>query len=261
MSLTVGIGPLTKPLQGQLNADLAGAPKHLLYVHEFGRHIRGELAGESIVDSDGVMMLHETGLRPQLYFPLADIRSDVLLESDHKTHCPYKGDARYWHLRVGDRLVENAVWSYPAPLPGAPDIAGLAGFYFDKIDAWYEEDEKILGHARDPFHRVDARRSHRHVTVTAGGRKIAETDSPIALFETGLPVRWYIPRADLDWSVLSDSDTHTVCPYKGTASYVSAGEQPDIGWTYPDPFDEARAIADHYSFDGRGVEVSVGSYE
>jgi uncharacterized protein (DUF427 family) len=261
MSLTIGIGPFAKPRRGQLNTDLSNAPKHLLYVHELGRHVRGELAGQSIVDSDGVVMLHETGLLPQWYFPLADIRPDVLVESDHKTHCPYKGDARYWHVRVGDRLVENAVWNYPAPLPGAPDIAGLAGFYFDRIDAWYEEDEKLLGHPRDPFHRVDTRASRRRVTVKVDGRTIADTNSPVALFETGLPVRWYVPRADIDRNALSESEKHTVCPYKGTASYVSAGDHADIGWTYPDPLGEALAIADHYSFDGKGVEVSVGRYE
>lgn len=261
MSLAIGIGPLAKPRRGQLNADLSGAPKRLLYVHELGRHVRGDLSGESIVDSDGVVMLHETGLLPQWYFPLADIRPDVLVESDHHTHCPYKGDARYWHVRLGDRLVENAVWNYPSPLPGVPDIAGLAGIYFDKIDAWYEEDEKLLGHPRDPFHRVDTRRSHRHVTVTLDGQQIAETHSPIALFETGLSVRWYVPRGDLDWTALSESDKHTVCPYKGTASYVSAGESTDIGWTYPEPLGEALAVENHYSFDGAGIEVSVGRYE
>lgn len=261
MSLTIGIGPFARPRKGRLNVDISAAPKNLLYVHELGRHVRGELSGESIVDSEDVVMLHETGLPPQWYFPLADIRPDLLVDSDHQTHCPYKGDARYWHLRVGDRLVENAVWNYPAPLPGAPDISGLAGFYFEKIDAWYEEDEQVLGHPRDPFHRVDTRRSHRHVTVTLDGRKIAETNSPIALFETGLPVRWYIPRADLDWDALSESEKHTVCPYKGIASYISVGEHPDVGWTYPDPFGEALAIADHYSFIGGGVEVSVSSYE
>lgn len=261
MSLTVGIGPLAKPGKGQLNVDISAAPKHLLYVHELGRHVHGEIAGESIVDSDDVMMLHETGLRPQWYFPLTDIRPDVLVESDHKTHCPYKGDARYWHLRVGDQLIENAVWNYPAPLPGAPDIAGLAGFYFEKVDAWYEEDEKVLGHPRDPFHRVDTRRSHRQVTVTVDGRTIAKTNSPIALYETGLPVRWYVPGADLDWNALAESEKHTVCPYKGTASYVSTGDNPDIGWTYPEPMGEALAIAGYFSFDGKGVEVSVGFYE
>lgn len=257
MSLTIGIGPFAKPARGQLNADLSGAPEHLLYVHELGRQIRGELAGKTIVDSVDVIMLHETGLRPQWYFPIADIRSDVLVESDHHTHCRYKGDARYWHVRVGDRLVENAVWNYPAPVPGAPNIAGLAGFYFDRLDAWYEEDEKLLGHPRDPFHRVDTRRSRRHVQVTLGGRTIAETDSPVALFETGLPVRWYVPGADLDWEALTASEKHTICPYKGIASYVSAGDHPDVGWTYPEPLGEALAIAGHYSFDGPGIEVSV----
>jgi uncharacterized protein (DUF427 family) len=264
MSLTRGIGPLAKPRVGALNADLSAAPAHLLYLHEYGPHVRGELAGSTVVDSSGVMLLHETALLPQWYFPLPDINPDLLVESDHTTHCPFKGDARYWHLRVGDRLVENAVWNYPSPLPGAPDLAGLAGFYFDRIDAWYEEDEPIVGHPRDPFHRVDTRRSSRRVTVTVHGQPLAETRAAVALFETGLPVRWYIPEADVDRSRLVDSVTHTYCPYKGTASYFSyrgPGEPvDDVAWYYPETYGEAQQVKGYLSFWGDAVDVAVEPY-
>src|SRR5215471_2587028 len=116
MSLTLGIGPFAKPRRGDINVDLSGAPGHLIYVHEQPGHIRGVLAGKSIVDSENVRLLHETAIRPQWYFPLADIDPAVLRESDHTTHCPFKGDARYWHIQVGDRIVENAIWNYPQPL-------------------------------------------------------------------------------------------------------------------------------------------------
>ncbi|HEX3811291.1 MAG TPA: DUF427 domain-containing protein [Mycobacteriales bacterium] len=264
MALTFGIGPLAKPRTGQLNVDLSGAPGHLVYVHDLGKHIRGELAGVTIVDSDGVKLLHETALPPQWYFPLTDINPEVLVPSEHTTHCPFKGDARYWHLRVGDALIENVVWNYPTPVPGAPDLAELAGFYSDRLDAWYEEDEQVTGHPRDPFHRVDVRRSSRQVTVSVHGEQVASTRAPLALFETGLPVRWYIPEADVAPDRLANSQTHTYCPYKGMASYLSyrgVGDPvEDVAWTYPDPLDEARSIAGYLSFDGDGVAVAVGPY-
>jgi len=265
MSLTIGVGPLAKPLKGQLNADVSAAPAHLIYVHDVAKHIRGELAGVTIVDSDRTVALHETALLPQWYFPLVDIRSGVLVESEHQTHCPFKGDARYWDLRVGDTIVRDAVWNYPNPLPGAPDLAGLAGFYLDRLDAWYEEDEPILGHPTDPFHRVDTRHSSRQVTVSVRGEKVADTRSPVALFETGLPTRWYIPSGDVDHASLTKSAKTTVCPYKGTTEYFHytgpQGQVSDVAWSYPDPLGEALAIAGHLSFDGDEVEVSVGSYE
>jgi uncharacterized protein (DUF427 family) len=260
MGLTIGIGPLAKPRIGELNVDISDAPGHLLYVHPLGRHIRGEVAGSTIVDSDDVILLHETALPPQWYFPLADIDPTVLVESDHTTHCPFKGDARYWHLRVGEKLVENAVWNYPSPVSGAPDLRGLAAFYQDKVDAWFEEDERVIGHPVDPFHRVDTRRSTRLVTVSVRGEKVAETRAPIAVFETGLPVRWYIPPSDVEQDALASSATHTFCPYKGTASYFSY-QGADVAWSYPDPLGESLAIGGYLSFDGAGVEVSVGPYE
>ena len=113
MSLTLGTGPLAQPPLGHLNADLwTVAPDRALYLHPLDRRIRGELAGEVVVDSTRGWMLHETGLMPRWYLPYDDVREDLLVPSGTRTHCPYKGDASYWSVRVGDRVAEDAMWTY-----------------------------------------------------------------------------------------------------------------------------------------------------
>lgn len=206
-------------------------------------------------------MLHETALLPRWYFPKEAAAGGVLEPSDTRTHCPFKGDARYWNLRVGDRLIPDAFWEYPEPLPGAPDLAGLISPYTEKFDRWFEEEEEVIGHPRDPFHRVDARRSSAHVVVRAGGEVVAETDHPVAVYETGLPARWYVPRADVARGSLAPSETHTICPYKGVASYwhLDAGGKrfEDAVWAYDDPFLEALPAKGCVSFMAEGIDIEV----
>lgn len=161
MALTQGNGPLSRPLQGQLNLDLdaVGAPKHLLYLHDVGLQLRGVLAGQVLLDTTRARMLHETRIGVQWYVPFEDVRQDLLTPTLTTTHCPFKGDASYWTATIGDRVETDLVWGYPSPLPGCPDLSGLLAVSFDRLDAWFEEDEQVIGHPRDPFHRVDVRRS------------------------------------------------------------------------------------------------------
>ena len=264
MSLTLGTGPLARPSTGQLNADLwSVAPAHALYLHPLQERIRGVLGGHTVVDTTGALLLHETGLLPRWYLPEADVTSGLLRPSATRTTCPFKGEAHYWHLEVGDHRAEDAAWSYPHPVPGCPPLAGLVSFYLERLDTWLIEEEELLGHPRDPFHRVDARRSARHVVVSVGGQVIAETRAPVAVFETGLPVRWYVPEADVHDGVLEPSDTTSVCPYKGVASYehvtVDGRRYDDVAWCYREPLPEALPAAGHRSFDGPGVELRVST--
>lgn len=128
---------------------------------------------------------------------------DLLQPTDHTTHCPFKGDAAYWSVTVGDRGAENAVWSYAKPLDGAPSFDGYLALYHDRMDAWYEEDERIIAHPHDPYHRVDVLQSSRHVRVTFKGEVIAESQSPKMLFETGLAARYYLPPEDVRTEILT----------------------------------------------------------
>lgn len=262
MSLTLGTGPFARRRTGTFNFDLAAAaPAHVLYLDDVPRRIRAEVAGRTVLDSRRAKVLYESNLPPQWYVPAQDVRTDLLTPTDTTTRCPFKGDASYWTLRVGDRVETDVAWSYPHPIPGAPPLAGLLAFFHDRLDSWYEEDEKLLGHLRDPYHRVDTRRSSDHVVVRVGGQVVADSRRPVKLFETSLPPRWYLPREDVRPDLLVASDTRTVCPYKGVASYhtvkVDGAEVRDGAWYYPEPFGEAAGIAGHLSFLGKGIEVLV----
>ncbi len=260
MALTIGTGPFGERPAGTFNQDISG-PARTLYWEPSPKRVRVVVAGETVADSTRVKLLHETGLTPVYYFPQGDVRSDLLEPSDHRTHCPFKGDASYHHVVVGDRRIENAAWYYPEPLDEAPPIEGHIAFYWDKVDRWFEEDEEVGVHPRDPYTRIDVIQSSRHVEVIVGGETIAESDRPTMLFETGLPPRFYLPPEDVRSELLVDSDRHTECPYKGTASYhsVKAGEDvhEDLIWYYPEPHDEVAGIAGLLSFYNEKVDLIV----
>jgi uncharacterized protein (DUF427 family) len=262
MSITLGsIAPLGRPTGGVLNFPVPNKPAHLLYIHALPQRIRGEVAGETVVDTTGARMLHETALLPRWYLPASDVRRELLEPSETTTHCPFKGDARYWNVRVGDRVVTDAFWEYPTPGPGSPDLTGLLSPYVEKLDRWLEEDEEILGHPRDPFHRVDARRSSAHVVVRVRGEEVAISRHPVAVFESGLPTRWYVPLDDVRSEYLVESTTTRVCPYKGVARYWSVktadGVVEDAAWSFQEPLLEALPVKGLVSFLGDGVEVEA----
>jgi uncharacterized protein (DUF427 family) len=247
MTLTLAHGPLSGNPPNAVNYEIIG-PRHRLLMHEFPRRVRAVFAGEVIVDTRSGLLLHETGLLPRLYVPDDDLRADLMEPTGHSTYCPFKGRASYWTVRAGHRTAENAVWAYPEPLEPASWLRGYKSVYWEAMDRWLDEDEEVLGHLCDPYHRVDVRRTSRHVRVLADDVLIAETDSPLLLSETGLPNRYYIPRADVRLELLRPSATTTVCPYKGTAEYWSLQSAADIAWSYPDPLEEAVRIADYISF-------------
>ena len=261
MALTVGSGPFGTKSEGEFNFDTGVLQAHTLYFEKAHKRVRAVFNGEVVADSDHARMLHETGHLPLYYFPYDDVNPEFLEETDHTTHCPFKGDAAYWTIKVGDREAENAVWGYPEPLEQSPWLSGYVSIYFDAMDRWLEEEEEISGHPRDPYHRVDVRSSSRRVKVSVNGETVAETDRPMILFETGLPPRYYIPPEDVDASLLTPSETHTECPYKGIASYWSVeangATAEDVAWSYPEPLPEAAKATGHLCFYGEGVDTEV----
>ena len=158
-------------------------------------------------------------------------------------------------------MEENAVWNYAAPLEGAVDVRDYVAFYWNKMDAWYEEDEEVFVHAKDPYKRVECIRSSRHVAVVVNGEAVAETDRPVLVLETGSPERYYIPKNDVRQDLLTPSEKVTRTPYKGVAHYhsVTAGEGTlaDLAWYYRYPTPEAAKIAGHLCFPQELVEVLV----
>jgi uncharacterized protein (DUF427 family) len=261
MSLTQPPGPLAGQ-PGPTNFTISG-PQHRLLATPVPRRVRGELGGEIVIDTERSMLVHETGLKPQLYVPLDDVRADALHRTDHGTHCPFKGDASYRTISVGDGVAENALWVYDAPLEPAAWLQGYAGVYLDRLDRWFDEDEEVQGFP-DPYHRVDVRRTSRHVEVRARGELIAVSERALLLSETALANRYYLSREDVTARLHGPTDTTTYCPYKGTASYWNlelpdGTVLPDAAWSYETPFPESGPVAGLVSFWGDDVDVSVAS--
>lgn len=262
MSLTTGSGPLGGAPTGFFNFELDGAaPKHRIYFASDQRRLRALVGNKTVLDTTRAHLLHETGILPRIYAPTEDYALEFFTPTDTSTHCPFKGDASYRTLRVGDREVPDALWQYEAPKPEAAFLTGYAALYPDAPDAWLVEDDRVLGHLRDPFHRVDVRESSRHVRITANGEVVAESDRPRLLFETGFPPRAYVPEEDVRRELLTASETTTVCPYKGIASYrsieVDGVTLPDTAWFYPEPIGDASGVRGLLSFLGDGVEVEL----
>ena len=232
------------------------------------RRVRTVFGNETIADSTSVLLVRETGHRAVYYFPRDDVAMAFLSPIERKTHCPYKGDASYWTVSIGDRSAESAAWGYLDPLPQASSIRDHIAFYWKELDHWYEEDEEVFVHARDPRARVDTLFSRRLVEVTHAGTVVARTERAQFLFETGLPTRYYIPSEDVRRDLLVESQTVTRCPYKGIATHLSfvvdGATHEDVAWVYPDPIPECPRIANHICFynervdrilvDGRSVE-------
>jgi uncharacterized protein (DUF427 family) len=223
------------------------------------RCVHTVFGGVTVADSKRVMLLHEFGRLPVFYFPMEDVCMDILEATDHHNNSPLKGEASYWTIRVGDRVAENAAWSYITPLSEGPQIKGYMAFYWDQMDAWYEEDEQVFAHARDPYKRVDILPGSRHIRIVLGGVTIADTHHPHLLIETGLLTRYYIPKQDVRMELLEATKTTTRCPYKGEASHWSArmGEKifKDIVWSYRDPLPACSPIDGLLSFFNERVDA------
>ncbi|MGI9371144.1 MAG: DUF427 domain-containing protein [Hyphomicrobiales bacterium] len=234
---------------------------HSVKIEGSPRRVRAMLDGQTIADSTNMKLVHESNHLPVYYFPFEDINQEFLEKSDHTSHCPYKGDASYWTIKTGNATAENAVWSYETPMDNVPELKGLAAFYWDKIDHWFEEDEEIFVHARDPYKRIDTVPSSRHVQVIVNGKLVADTTRAMFLFETGLPTRYYIPKADIRMDLLFESTLQTRCPYKGIASYcavnVEGKSHENLVWYYPDPIAECPKIKDLLCFFNERVDTIV----
>ncbi len=257
MSLTLGTGPLAARRRGTFNFDIAAAsPPHTIYIEDVPQRIRAVWRGETVLDTRRAKVLYESNIFGQWYVPAEDVRADLLTPTQTSTHCPFKGDASYWTLTVDGESLPDVAWGYADPIPGVAAVQGMQAFYFDRMDAWFEEDEQVFGHARDPYHRVDALRSSDRVTVTVDGTVVARSERTIKVFETSLAPRWYLPMDDV-LVPLEPSATTTVCAYKGTATYHSVAGREDAVFVYEQPDPSVAAIAGLASFWGDGVEVTV----
>jgi uncharacterized protein (DUF427 family) len=224
------------------------------------RRVRAFFAGEPIADSTRVLLVFEPRRLPVYYFPMADVRMDLLRPTAHTQATPEGSTAR-WSLESHGRSVDNVGWSYREPDEARTALKDYVAFYWGKLDAWYEEDDEVFVHPRDPYHRVDVLNSSRHVKVVIDGTVVADTRRPRLLFETSLPTRYYIPKVDARLDLLEPTDTVTQCPYKGRARYwsVRIGDKvhKDLVWGYPFPIPECSKIENLVCFYNEHLDIYV----
>lgn len=215
------------------------------------RRVRAARDGRTVLDTcDAFLVWEPRRVVPQYAVPPGDLRLAVtehppapLLDRLGPVLEPYHLE---WHTTPGISLHADGLGEV-AFRPDDPALHGRIIVRFDRFD-WREEAEPIVSHPHDPYARIDVRLSDRHVRVEIGGMTIAESTRPVALFETGLPVRWYLPRADTRMDLLTPSDTRSTCAYKGEASYLSARGAPDVAWFYPAPLIDAVPVTDMVCF-------------
>ncbi len=235
------------------------APNGRVAVEPVLKRIRVRFAGEVIADTTNALLLLERDHHPIYYLPLADIRAEFLEPVETSSFCPWKGTARYWDVVVGDQRSPKAVWGYPEAHDDGLDLRQYAAFYWNRVDDWFEEDERVAGHPRDPYVRVDVLRSSRYVTASIGDKVLAESRSTRILFETGKPPRFFFPRIGVSISELAGSDTVSSSPYLGTAHHLAHrttdGVLRDVAWFYTEPTPEAAGVAELVTFDPRLVTI------
>jgi uncharacterized protein (DUF427 family) len=227
MTLTVGSGPFGHRPGGEFDFD---PPRSVQYFEDSPRRIRGFADGEVVVDSHRVKLLHESRRLPVWCFPREDVRMDLLPDDAASVH--EEGLAK-----------------------------GFVDVRFDALDRWLEEDEEVIVHPRDPYHRIDVRDSSRHIVVALDGETMAESDGAVALFEASLPTRWYLPLDDVRAELVVNDEVRTGCAYKGYASYcdVRVGDrlEPFLAWYYRDPLEGMERITGRVCFFNERVDISV----
>ena len=252
MSLTFGSGPLSKT-HGQTNLAV---PERATFAEPWGRRLRAVFGGETVFDTERAMVLHETGKLPVHWVPRGDVRADLLRAMGSDPDHPSA-----WDVVVGDRTAKRAVKAYRQRDAADLDLGDYLTFTFGALDRWFDEDDPVYAHLKDPYHRVDVRSSSRHVTVRSNGQTIAESHRPALLFETGLPTRYYLPFADVRLELLFLSETVSECPYKGEGQHwhltVDGQRTEDAAWSLPHPLPEGFGAAEHVCFYADKVEVEV----
>jgi uncharacterized protein (DUF427 family) len=256
MGLAWQQGPLSERAVGRFLVP-GPLPERMLFAEPLRRRMRVRFGGQWVADSEDVVLLHEPNRYPVAYFPRADVAEGVLDAEQRTTTHRDLGPAAWFTVRAGDQDAPRAAWEYT----GLPDHAGVlrdrVAFAWRAMDAFYEEDERIVGHAADPYHRVDIRQTSRHLVVRDGDRVVAETRRPVVLYESGFAPRWYVPREDIDETALTPVEGQTFCPYKGLAGYFDIGSRKRAAWSYPEAWPEVARVSGFVSFEPDVVDVHL----
>ncbi len=240
-------------------ADYPGTLVPPNHVEPVPRRIRAYVGDQLVLDTTSARYVWEWPPYPQYYVPIDDVSPGVLVD-EGQTQSTHRGTAHKHGLKVGDGYRAGVAKVYPeSPIEG---VAGTVHLDWAAVDAWFEEDERVYVHPRSPYARVDALRSTRQVRVELGGVVLAESSSPVLVFETGLPTRYYLNRTEVNFEHLVASDTVTECPYKGTTSgywsvRVNGSVHPDLAWSYEFPTRQLLPITGLIAFYNEKVDLTV----
>jgi uncharacterized protein (DUF427 family) len=256
MGLSWQQGPLSPGAVGRFLVP-EPLPQRLLYAESLRRRMRVRFGGEWIADSENVILLFEPDRYPVAYFLESDIIPDVLRPTEHTTQHRDLGPTSWYAVRVGTHNAERAAWQHMGLPAYANMLKGRVAFAWPAMDAFFEEDERIVGHAADSYHRIDIRQASRNLIVRYRDRVVAETSRPVVLYESGFAPRWYVPRSDVDESALKLVEHQTFCPYKGICSYYDIDDARLGAWSYSEPFSEVGRISGLISFEPDIVSVQL----
>ncbi len=256
MGLSWQQGPLSTGAIGRFLVP-EPLPERLLYAEPLHRRVRVRFGGTWIADSEHVLLLFEPERYPVAYFPETDIVPGTLQPSEHTTRHRDFGATSWYTVRAGEQSAPRAAWRHNSTPTYASELQARVAFAWPAMDAFYEEDERIMGHAADSYHRIDIRQSSRHLVVSHHDRIVADSKRPMVLYESGFAPRWYVPRADIDESALTLVEHQTFCPYKGLCSYYDVGDARLGTWSYREAFSEVGRVSGLVSFEPDIVTVQL----
>src|SRR5215475_3857504 len=256
MGLSWQQGPLSPGAVGRFLVP-EPLPKRLLYLEPLRRRMRVKFGGTWIADSEHALLLFEPGRYPMAYFPQTDVAPGALERTEYTTRHHDLGVTSWYTVRSGGQSAPRGAWQHIDLPTYATELQTRVAFAWPAMDAFYEEDERIMGHAADSYHRIDIRQASRNLVVRHHDRTIADTKRPVVLYESGFAPRWYVPRADIDESALTPVKLQTFCPYKGLCSYYSIDDARQAAWSYPDAYPEVSRISNLVSFEPDIVTVHL----
>ena len=226
-------------------------------VEKSDKRVRAMLGGEVVVDSLKPLLVWEVPYYPTYYFPAEDVQTDLLVETGETRRSPSRGEATQYVVKSGNG--EGNAYAFLEPK--IEELDGHYAFVWNTLDHWFEEDEEVYVHPRDPYSRIDIVPSSRRVRVEIEGVTVADSTNASFLFETGLPTRYYIPKTDVRMDLLTPTDLATACPYKGTARYWSATiddeTHDNILWGYDSPLPESQKVAGLVAFYNEKVDIFI----
>jgi uncharacterized protein (DUF427 family) len=231
-------------------------PERLLFAEPLRRRMRVRFGDQWVADSSDVVLLHEPNHYPVAHFPRADV-SEVLVPESRTTNHRELGPTAWFTVRTPSKSAPRAAWAYTDLPAHAAVLRDRVAFAWRAMDAFYEEDERIVGHAADPYHRNDIRRTSRHLVVRVGDQVVADTRRPLVLYESGFAPRWYVPRDDIDDTALAPVEGQTFCPYKGFASYYDVNGRSRAAWSYLEAWPEVAKVTSYVSFEPDIVDVHL----